>query len=90
VLLVEGRECAAIRRTESAVIEDDDPPTESGPAPAPARLTVTSLDVFIPFPGGDGSARTLLLSFRTPVEAVADPMMMLFEAITESLRWRWE
>jgi hypothetical protein len=94
VLLVEGQDCAAIRREESAVIEDDSRP--AGSAPAPATLTVTCLDVFIPFPeeasssAGSGSERMVLLSFRTPVEAVAEPMMMLFEAIAESLRWKWE
>jgi hypothetical protein len=108
VLLVEGQDCAAIQREESAVIEDDARPAGSASAPAPATLTVTCLDVFIPFPGdasgpsgpsgpsspsspsSPGSERMLLLSFRTPVEAVAEPMMMLFEAIAESLRWKWE
>jgi hypothetical protein len=90
VLLVDGQECAAIRRTESAVVEDDDAPPGTS---VPATLTVTSLDVFIPVPAGpDGGSgqQTLLLSFRTPVTAVAEPMMMLFEAIAESLRWTWE
>lgn len=32
----------------------------------------------------------LLLSFSTSVEPVADAMVTLFEAMAESLRWRWE
>jgi hypothetical protein len=50
-------------------------------------VSVTGLDVFIPFPAGPGEERTLLLSFRTPITAVADQMVMLFEAIAQSLRW---
>jgi hypothetical protein len=90
VLLIGGQECAIVRRVESAVIQDDDAPPG---AAVPAMLSVTCLDVFIPVPARPDSERseqTLLLSFRTPVAAVAEPMMMLFEAITQSLRWTWE
>jgi hypothetical protein len=91
VMLVQGQECAAVRRTEPAKTEDAAAPirnpSEPGTAAVPAALTVVCLDVYIPFPG---SARTLLLTFRTPVAAVADPMVTLFEAITQSLRWTWE
>jgi hypothetical protein len=88
-LLIEGQECATIRRMESAGVQDDAPQGTY----VSAAVSVTCLDVFIPVPArpdGDRSEQTLLLSFRTPVPAVADPMMMLFEAITQSLRWTWE
>jgi hypothetical protein len=97
VLMIEGQECAAIRRTESTVIENDG----SGAGEfVPATLPVSGLDVFIPVPsdpvdanhpgGVDDRGHTLLLSFRTPVAPVAEPMVTLFEAIAESLRWTWE
>lgn len=49
------------------------------------RATVVGLDVYAPFPD---RSRILLLSFRTPVEQVAEAMLVLFEAIAGSLRWR--
>ena len=43
-----------------------------------------SLDVHLRVPG---SGAWLLLSFATPVEALAEPMRTLFTAIAETLRW---
>ncbi len=82
-LLIEGRECAAIRRREPLTIEDD----AAGAPASPATLMVTTLDVFAPFPG---TQQTLLLSFRTPVDDLAGPMATLFEAMAQSLRWTRE
>jgi hypothetical protein len=46
---------------------------------------VTRLDYYLPVPGRPG---LLALSFATPVEPLADALVVLFDAITESLRWR--
>ncbi|GAB3271600.1 hypothetical protein GCM10027456_59530 [Kineosporia babensis] len=61
-------------------------PAEKPGEPQP-RATVSGLDVYAPFPD---RSQILLLSFRTPVDVVADPMLFLFEAIAGSLRWREE
>lgn len=50
-----------------------------------AEDQLTRLDYFLPVPGRTG---LLSLSFATPVEPLADPLVMLFDAIAESLRWR--
>jgi hypothetical protein len=50
-----------------------------------AEDQVTRLDYFLPVPGRTG---LLTLAFATPVEPLADPLVMLFDAIAESLRWR--
>jgi hypothetical protein len=87
MILVEGRECPVIRREDQAEFGDDALPDGSTqPQVGAATLTVTCLDVYLPFPDG---RRTLLLSFRTPVTAVADQMVILFQAMAQSLRWRW-
>jgi hypothetical protein len=50
-----------------------------------AELPVTTcLDVHVPVPG---LPRVLLLSFRTPLEPLAQPMVELFDAITTTLQW---
>jgi hypothetical protein len=58
-----------------------------GPAVRHRHLAenMTRLDYFLPVPGRPG---LLTLSFATPVAPLADPLVMLFDAITESLRWR--
>jgi hypothetical protein len=46
---------------------------------------VTRLDYHLPIPGRSG---LLTLAFATPLEPLADPLVLLFDAIAESLRWR--
>ncbi|WP_104524985.1 hypothetical protein [Blastococcus atacamensis] len=48
------------------------------------ELTVTQVDYFVPVPGSDG---WLLLTFTTPVEHLASPLVKLFDVIGGSLRW---
>jgi hypothetical protein len=48
------------------------------------RPQPSSLDVHVQVPG---SGAWLLLSFSTPVQALATPMLDLFTAIAETLRW---
>jgi len=50
----------------------------------PISTRVTSVDFFLPLPGRPG---LLVLSFSTPVEPLAEALVMLFDAIAESLRW---
>jgi hypothetical protein len=50
----------------------------------PVSTTVTMVDFFLPLPGRPG---LLALSFSTPVEPLAGALVMLFDAIAESLRW---
>jgi hypothetical protein len=50
----------------------------------PVSTGVTMVDFFLPLPGQPG---LLVLSFSTPVEPLADALVMLFDAIAESLRW---
>jgi hypothetical protein len=58
---------------------------EDGPAGAePVATRVTMVDYFLPLPGRPG---LLVLSFSTPVEPLAEALVMLFDAIAESLRW---
>jgi hypothetical protein len=45
----------------------------------------TRLDYFLPVPGRPG---LLSLAFATPVEPLADALVLLFDAMAESLRWR--
>lgn len=74
-------------------------PAEAGPAtvttlangsPAVRRRYaadgMTKLDFFLPVPG----CRTgfLVMAFATPVEPLADALVLLFDAIAQSLRWR--
>lgn len=61
------------------------PPDGSLPAGEDAVATrVTMVDYFLPLPGRPG---LLVLSFSTPVEPLAEALVMLFDAIAESLRW---
>ena len=58
---------------------------EGGPAEEdPVSTRVTMVDFFLPLPGRPG---LLVLSFSTPVEPLAEALVMLFDAIAESLRW---
>jgi hypothetical protein len=50
----------------------------------PVATRVTMVDFFLPLPGRPG---LLVLSFSTPVEPLAEALVMLFDAIAESLRW---
>ena len=47
-------------------------------------LTVTQVDFFVPVPGSDG---LLLLTFTTPIEQLAPPLVKLFDVMGGSLRW---
>ena len=47
-------------------------------------LTSTEVDFFIPLPGSTG---LLVLSFGTPIEPLAEVLVLLFDAMAESLRW---
>jgi hypothetical protein len=46
---------------------------------------VTRVDYHLPVPGRRG---LLTMAFATPLEPLADPLVLLFDAIAESLRWR--
>ncbi len=46
---------------------------------------VTRVDYHLPVPGKTG---LLTLAFSTPLEPLADPLVLLFDAIAETLRWR--
>jgi hypothetical protein len=46
---------------------------------------VTMVDYLLPMPGKKG---LLTLAFATPLEQLAEPLVLLFNAIAESLRWR--
>lgn len=50
----------------------------------PVTTRVTMVDFFLPLPGRPG---LLVLSFSTPVEPLAEALVMLFDAIAGSLRW---
>ena len=50
----------------------------------PVSSAVTVVDYFLPVPGRPG---VLALSFATPIEPLADALVLLFDAIAESLRW---
>jgi hypothetical protein len=59
----------------------------AGPRPdgqEPVSTRVTMVDYFLPLPGRPG---LLVLSFSTPVEPLAEALVMLFDAIAGSLRW---
>lgn len=47
-------------------------------------LIVTQVDHVVPLPGGGG---LLVLTFSTPIEALAPPLMKLFDVMAASLRW---
>lgn len=46
---------------------------------------VTMVDYLLPMPGKKG---LLTLAFATPLEELAGPLVLLFDAIAESLRWQ--
>jgi hypothetical protein len=46
---------------------------------------VTRVDYHLPVPGRAG---LLTMAFSTPLEPLAGPLVLLFDAIAESLRWR--
>jgi hypothetical protein len=74
-----GELVPAVRRSEPKRFRSEVPGTGN------PVITFTGLDVFVPFPD---RSQILLLTFRTPMDQVADPMLLLFEAIAGSLRWR--
>lgn len=57
------------------------------PVPDAEDVLATTVEYAVPVPGG---ADTLLLTWSTPMEPVADQLAALFDAITASLRWRWD
>jgi len=59
-------------------------PPEGSLPEDPVATRVTMVDFFLPLPGRPG---LLVLSFSTPVEPLAEALVMLFDAIAESLRW---
>jgi len=56
----------------------------NGAGDEPVSSAVTIVDYFLPVPGRPG---VLALSFATPIEPLADALVLLFDAIAESLRW---
>lgn len=76
-------------RDELARQGGDVSPAEIARGPAVRRRhaeeKMTRLDYFLPVPGRTG---LLTLAFATPVEPLADPLVLLFDAIAGSLRWR--
>ena len=56
----------------------------NGTGDEPVSSAVTIVDYFLPVPGRPG---VLALSFATPVEPLADALVLQFDAIAESLRW---
>jgi len=46
----------------------------------------THVDYIVPVPGGDGH---LLMSFSTATGEVADQLVLLFDAMSTTLRWVW-
>lgn len=94
VLEVNGEKCVRIRR---ATVWPDLPVGEDGEPALPAEMTLsqaatlmpdTRVEVQVPFPDG---GRTLLLTFSTPLpQVLAEAMVGLFEAMAESVRWRWQ
>lgn len=56
------------------------------PSGADGAVTATTcLDLQLAVPGAED--RLLLLSFRTPLEPLAEPLVALFDAIASTLRW---
>lgn len=76
VLEVAGAPAARVRRRE--------PVTESDGL-STGELAVTRLQVYVPVPN---LTETVLLSFSTPMDPIADAMVALFDAIAGSLHWR--
>lgn len=76
VLEVAGAPAARVRRRE---------PVDEADGFSTGELPVTRLQVYVPVPN---KAEMLLLSFSTPIDPIADEMVMLFDAIAGSLRWK--
>ncbi|MDQ4012012.1 MAG: hypothetical protein M3228_15265 [Actinomycetota bacterium] len=76
VLEVAGAPAARVRRRE---------PVDEADGFSTGGLPLTRLQVYVPVPN---KAETLLLSFSTPIDPIADAMVALFDAIAGSLRWR--
>ena len=76
VLEVAGAPAARVRRRE---------PVTEADGFATGELPVTRVQVYVPVPN---KTETLLLSFSTPIDPIADAMVALFDAIAGSLRWR--
>ena len=76
VVEVAGAPAARVRRRE---------PVDEADGYSSGDLPVTRLQVYVPVPN---RAETLLLSFSTPIDPIADAMVALFDAIAGSLRWR--
>jgi hypothetical protein len=64
-------------RTRRRTVPEPDEPTGN-------ILPVTSLDIYVPVPSTD---RYLVLAFSTNLDALADGMVELFDAIARTLRW---
>jgi hypothetical protein len=58
-----------------------EPGAGNGAEPMPAT---TCVDLHLPVPG---ASRVLLLSFRTPMEPLAEVLVELFEAVAGTLQW---
>jgi hypothetical protein len=83
---------AAVRRyyvaEQSPELADLDPATaDNDPTTGHAALPrTTHVDYIVPVPGGDGH---LLMSFSTATGEVADELVLLFDAMSTTLRWVW-
>lgn len=76
VLEVAGAPAARVRRKEAVTDTDG---LSSG------ELPITRLQVYVPVPK---TPEMLLLSFSTPIDPIADAMVVLFDAIAGSLHWK--
>jgi hypothetical protein len=74
--LVELPSGTAVRTRRRTLPEPDDPTGNI--------LPVTNLDLYVPVPA---SGRYLVLAFSTTLDALADAMVDLFDAIARTLRW---
>lgn len=81
VLDVAGVPAARVRRREPI----GEVTVDATDIPWPVELPVTRLDVYVPVPN---TSEMLLLSFSTPMDPIADAMVVLFDAIAGSLQWR--
>lgn len=52
-----------------------------------AATVSARMEAYLPFPSEE---RMLILTFSTPITDLAEPMLGLFQAMTESLRWTQE
>ncbi len=72
---VAGRRAVRARRRREAPADSDE-----------AGFTATVVEHVVPVPGGED---TLLFTWSTPIEELADQLALLFDAVTYSLQWRW-